>query len=145
MYGVCFPCWEEDHCVCVCVCVYILLLLLLLQNVVVTYGGMVFYKDYVYDPYNSAGINIRLSIVCVCVQQCVRLVYTTVHCAVCVCSVFSAVCCVCVQCGRQPALLLSQIQRGQRTKIKSTNQEHTNCIDHFIIVSIFGNIFPLIK
>ncbi len=31
----------------------------LLQNVVVTYGGMIFYQDYVYDPYNYVGINIR--------------------------------------------------------------------------------------
>ena len=31
-----------------------------LQNVAVTYGGMLLYHDYVYEPYNFAGINLRL-------------------------------------------------------------------------------------
>ena len=45
-------------CVCVCVCVRVCVYHTLLQNVVVTYAGMLF-GDYIFDAYNFVGINVR--------------------------------------------------------------------------------------
>ena len=45
----------------VCVCVYVCACVCvptLLQNVVVTYAGMLF-GDYIFDAYNFVGINVR--------------------------------------------------------------------------------------
>ncbi len=97
-----------------------------LQNVAVTYGGMLLYHDYVYEPYNFAGINLRL------------VGLSTLH----TCSYYPPPPTSLFQCSGELVVFIYQVQREQldratshqcSTKHRKIREIKANCLVFYSI------------